>query len=246
MKLRIQEAAALAGVSAKTLRHYDRIGLLRPGEISQAGYRLYGQAELARLREILLLRELDFSLREIAGLLEVPERDRVSALRRQRELLEGKRRRLDGIIALVDGLIEGEDTMNFKPFHKEEWRAAREAYAKETGERWGHTEAYRESRRREDMRSDADRERAGEEMDALLRRFAALREQSPDCPEAQELVRAWQAHLTKWYYDCTPEILAGLGEMYANDPRFAETMDRHGSGTAAFMAKAIAACCTAQ
>lgn len=243
MRLRIKEAAALSGVSAKTLRYYDRIGLLSPSETTEAGYRIYREAELERLREILLLRELDFPLREIAALLDAPGRDRRAALRRQKDLLEQKRLRLTGIIDLADRLCRGDETMDFTPFHADGLDAAKEAYALEAQRRWGHTGAYRESRRRDALRTEADREKAQAEMEALLRAFAALRGSDPAAPEARELVRAWQAHITKWYYTCTPEILSGLGEMYTADPRFAGNMDVFGDGSAAFMTEAIRAYC---
>jgi len=243
MRLKIKEAAALSGVSEKTLRYYDRIGLLTPKETTEAGYRLYGEAELERLREILLLRELDFPLREIAFLLDAPGRDRRAALRRQKELLEQKRLRLTGIIALADRLCRGDETMDFTPFHTGGMDAAKEEYFLEARRRWGHTEAYRESRRRDALRTEADREEAKAEREALLRAFAALRGSDPAAPPAQELVRAWQAHITKWYYTCTPEILSGLGEMYTADPRFSGNMDVFGAGSAAFMTEAIRAYC---
>lgn len=243
MKLKIQEAAKLTGLSPKALRHYDKIGLLHPEELSDAGYRLYGPKELSRLREILLLRELDFSLKEIAQLLDVPDRNRQEALRRQRELLVEKRRHLDGVITLVDNLLKGEKYMDFEAFHTEELDAAREKYAREAKERWGETEAYRESRRREKSRSKEDEQAMLWEMDGLLDRFAAMADRNPADPEVQALVKEWKNHISRWHYDCSREILAGLGQMYTGDPRFAENLNAHGPGTAELMSKAIAVFC---
>lgn len=243
MKLKIQEAARLSGVSPKTLRHYDKIGLLRPGEVSESGYRLYGPKELARLREILLLRELGFPLKEIASLLDIPGRDRAEALRRQKELLEQKRRHLDGVIALVDDLLKGEDPMNFDAFRTDELERAKAQYAKEAKERWGGTEAYKENWHREKARGKEEEQAMLREMNCLLDRFGALAGQDPTGPEAQALVREWQDHISRWHYTCTKEILAGLGRMYAADPRFAKNLNAHGPGTAELMSQAIAVYC---
>lgn len=243
MKLKVHEAARQTGVSAKTLRYYHKIGLLQPEEVSETGYRFYGQKELARLREILILRELGFPLKEIAVLLDVPEGDKVEAFRRQKELLEQKRRRLDDVIALVESMMKGEDPMNFEAFCKEDQEAARTAYAREVKERWGSTEAYKESQRREAGRTERERQAAQREMDSLLDRFAAMVKNDPAGPGAQALVKEWQACISKWYYDCTDEILAGLGQMYTADPRFAETIDSHGPGTAEFLSRAISLFC---
>ncbi len=243
MKLKIQEAARLTGVSAKTLRYYDQIGLLRPSELSPAGYRLYGQAELSRLREILLLRELDFPLKDIAALLDIPERDKQAAFLRQKELLKRKRRRLDGVIALVDTLLKGETAMNFEPFCSKEYEQAKAQYAQEVKERWGSTEAYKESQRREQARTEQQNEAALREMNALLDRFGALADASPEDPRVQALVGEWQACISKWYYPCTNEILAGLGQMYLGDSRFRENIDSHGPGAARLMSNAIEIYC---
>lgn len=243
MKLKVSQAAKLSGVSTKTLRYYDKIGLLRPKDVSESGYRLYGQAELARLREILLLRELDFPLKEIAALLDAPGGDRRETLRRQRKLLEEKRRHIDGVIALVDDMLKGEDTMDFTAFCTDGLEAAREEYAQEAKARWGSTKAYQESQSREKARSQEEEQAMRQEMDTLLDRFGALSDRDPADPEVQFLVGEWQGHISRWHYDCTKEILSGLGQMYAADPRFAANLDAHGSGTAQLMSRAIAIFC---
>lgn len=243
MKLTVSQAAKLTGVSPKTLRYYDKIGLLRPAEVSSGGYRLYGQAELAKLREILLLRELGFPLKEIAALTTVPGRDKTRALRRQKELLRQKRRHIDGVIALVDKLLKGEEVMNFQAFHTEELDRAKALYAQEAKERWGNTEAYRESQNRERARTKEEEEAMLREMDSLLDRFAALADQEPESPQVQSLVEEWRAHITRWHYDCTKAILSGLGQAYAADNRFAANLDAHGPGTAQIMSRGIQVYC---
>lgn len=243
MKLKIQEAARLSGVSPKTLRYYDQIGLLRPQKHSESGYRLYGEEELDRLRDILLLRELDFPLKEIAALLDIPGRDKQKAFRRQKELLERKRRRLDGVIALVDDLLKGEKNMDFEVFRGDDLEKAKAQYAEEVKRRWGNTPAYEESQRREKARSKKDEKTMLAEMNGLFDRFGALAGRDPGDPEVQALVGEWQDHISRWHYHCTTEILSGLGQMYGADERFAASLNAHGPGTAELMSKAIAIFC---
>ncbi len=107
-----------------------------------------GERSSLRLQQILLFRELEFPLKEIMPLLEAAETGRNSALERQKSLLELKRERLSGLIRLVENLMKGERNMNFEAFDKKEYEARRDAYAEEAQERWGDTEAYRESQRR--------------------------------------------------------------------------------------------------
>lgn len=144
----VAQVARQAGITARTLHHYDRIGLLRPGLKTEAGYRLYGQAERERLQEILFLRELDFPLGEIAAILDHPAYDRKEAMRRQRELLLLKRQRLDGLLALLDRAVEGDASPRLEEFSMDKINRAKEAYREEAHARWGDTDAYRESQRR--------------------------------------------------------------------------------------------------
>ena len=137
----VAQVARQAGITARALHHYDRIGLLRPGQKTEAGYRLYGRAERERLQEILFLRELDFPLGEIAAILDHPAYDRKEAMRRQRELLLLKRQRLDGLLALLDRAVEGDASPNLEEFSMDKIDRAKEAYREEARARWGDTDA---------------------------------------------------------------------------------------------------------
>lgn len=140
--------------------------------------------ELLRLQQILLFRELEFPLKEIMPLLEAAEAGRNSALERQKSLLELKRERLSGLIRLVENLMKGERNMNFEAFDKKEYEARRDAYAEEARERWGDTEAYRESQRRTAAYKDGDWTEIQEEMEGIFQRFADCMDQSPE-PQGQ-------------------------------------------------------------
>lgn len=241
MRLSVSEMAKLTGVSVRTLHYYDQIGLLCPETAADSGYRWYGEADVERMQQILFYRELDFPLKDIQMILADPRYDRQEALRHQRQLLQLKRERLDRLLELLEANLKGEQTMEFKGFDAAELENARRQYADEAKARWGDTAAWRESQRRTadgDITGFADQ---AEAMNDIFRRAAALRDTAPDSPEAQALVREWQDFISSHYYDCTREILAGLGQMYTADERLQKNIDRFGAGTAAFLSAAIAA-----
>ena len=236
--MKIGEVAKLTGVTVRTLHYYDEIGLLRPGSTTEAGYRVYSDADLATLQQILFFRELDFPLEDIRCILQNPQYDRADALRRQRTLLLQKRARLDGLISLVDKTLKGETDMSFTQFDNTEIENTKKQYAAEAKARWGQTDAYKEYT----AKPDTDSAATTAAFDALLEEFAQHRTLAPDSEAAQQLVAKLQAFITAHYYTCTDAILAGLGQMYVADERFTRNIDRHGAGTAAFMSAAIAAC----
>ncbi|MDO4539743.1 MAG: MerR family transcriptional regulator [Syntrophomonadaceae bacterium] len=243
MRLSVSETAKLTGVSVRTLHYYDQQGLLTPSEVSAAGYRFYDEAALERLQQILFLRELDFPLKEIGRILARPDFDRREALTRQRELLLLKRSRLDKLIALAENSLKGEGSMSFKEFEQKEFEEQRQRYAREAEERWGNTEAWQQSRQRSANRTKEQWASIQEEAAEIFRALGAQMDKAPEAPEVQELIARWQQHLNRHYYDCSPEILAGLGQMYEADERFAQHLNQYGEGLAAFMSRAIAVYC---
>ena len=238
MRLSISEMAKLTGVSIRTLHHYDHIGLLCPETATDSGYRWYRAADVEKMQQILFYRELDFPLKEIRDILADPQYDKQEALRRQRQLLLLKRERLDGLLELLDANLKGERTMEFQGFDASELEQARRQYADEAKARWGHADAWKES---QEKNTDANTQTEG--MNDIFRRAAALRQGDPASPGAQALVKEWQDFVSTNYYQCTDEILAGLGEMYTADERFQKNLDRFGEGTAAFLSAAIKAYC---
>ena len=194
-----------------------------------------------RLQQILFFRELGFPLREIRDIMENPSFDARDALEKQRELLEMKRRRISGLIRLVDQALKGEQAMSFQEFDESKIEEAKKKYASEVKERWGSTEAYAQSEAKTARYTKEDWRRGQGEAEEIFRKFAAHMEQAPDDPAVQALVREWQEHITRNYYACTDEILAGLGEMYACDERFQKNLDSYAQGLAGFMSRAIRA-----
>ena len=240
----VNQVAKLSGVSVRTLHYYDEIGLLTPTVITAAGYRLYDGSALDRLQQILFYRELDFSLSDIRRILDDPAFDRMEALNGHRALLQLKKERLDRLIGLVDSMMKGEKDMSFAEFDQTAIEKARAQYAKEVEERWGGTQAYRESRVKTDAYGKEEWAEAQKEADAIFQDFAAHQQEDPGSPEVQKLVSRWQEHITRRYYACTNDILSGLGTMYTADPRFTENIDRYGEGLASFMGEAIRIYCS--
>lgn len=234
----ITEVSRLTGLSVRTLHYYDSIGLLSPTAVTDAGYRLYGDEALGRLRDILFFRELGFPLKEIGRILDSPDYDPADALEKQIHLLELQRERIDRMLALArQTLRSGGNTMDFSAFDKTEL----DACAAEAKERWGNTEAYRESA---EKAKKTDPKAAGEQLMALFGDMGKLKDLPPDGEEAQEAVKELQQFITDSFYNCTKEILAGLGQMYTGDERFRKNIDsRGGEGTAAFVSRAIAVYC---
>ena len=251
----VSEVARMAHVTVRTLHHYDELGLLRPRTRSRAGYRLYDRRDLERLQQILLHRELGFSLRAIAGLLDGPTPDLPAALRAQRTEIEKRKSRLERIIGSIDrtlASLEGGDDMNagemfegFEPLRDapEDIRAQHQRHAAEVHERWGDTGEYAESMRRAQRYSKrewATLRQLGEKQEA---RMASLLEAGvdPTGTEAMETAEAMRQHISQWFYPCSREMHVRLADMYEADERFAAHYDGRAPGLAAFVARAIRA-----
>lgn len=241
--MKINEVAKLTGVTIRTLHYYDGIGLLKPSQITEAGYRLYDENALSMLQQILFFKELDFPLNEIKEIMDNPEFDITEALQYHKELLIKKRERINKLIKLVEKTLKGESNMSFKEFDMTEIENAKNKYSKEVKERWGKTDAYLESEKKTSSYNKDQWQKINEESNALLKAFADNIDKAPDSKEVQELVNEWKDFITARFYKCTNEILQGLGQMYVGDERFKKNIDQNGEGTAEFMSEAIAIYC---
>jgi MerR family transcriptional regulator, thiopeptide resistance regulator len=240
----VGEVARFAGVSVRTLRHYDELKLLSPGSRTPAGYRRYDGADLVRLQQILFYRELGFPLDEIAAILDDPHADRLTHLRRQHDLLVGREGRLRDMLAAVRRAMEAEQ-MGISLTPEERFEVFGEhdpaQYAEEVTERWGETEAYRESQRRTRSYSKADWARIKAAGDDLDRRSAEAvrRGVAPNSPEAMDLAEEHRQNIVRWFYDCPYPMHRGLGDMYLADERFTQRYEQIAPGLAEFMRAAI-------
>ena len=244
MGLKINEVAKLTGITVRILHYYDEIGLLKPNNVTQSGYRIYEEQELEVLQQILFFRELDFSLCDIKEIMGNTNYNKTEALDRQRQLLIKKRNRLNGLIDLVEQVIGGDNTMSFKEFDTTKIEENKKKYAAEIKERWGKSDAYAESEQKTKTYGEEQWNILNGEWNAILLEFAENRHFKPDSKDAQNLVKKWQDYITKNFYTCTNEILSGLGKMYVGDERFTQNIDKNGEGTAEFMADAIAVYCS--
>ena len=244
MKLQIKEFAELTGVSVRTLHYYDEIGLLKPSYVDeQNGYRFYNEVSLKRMQEILFYRELDFPLKSIAEILASPNYDKQKALAEQKRLLTIKKNRLERLIEALEQAEKGEITMSV--FDNSEYETARQQYEDEAKQRWGNTDAYKESQAKTAGYSKDKWNDILAGMNDVFAKFAEYKNcgESADSETAQQLVKKLQDYITTNFYHCTDDILAGLGQMYVCDERFKNNIDKHGEGTADFVAEAIKIYC---
>lgn len=250
MQYKIKEVSDMAGVTVRTLHHYDRTGLLKPGKVTAAGYRLYSDADLEKLQQILFFKELGFRLQEIIGILDNPGFDRRQALRSQKKLLLEKKKRLEAIIGLVEQTldsIEGGITMTkkemFQAFDMSEIEKHQQQYAEETKQKYGQTEAYKESQKKTAAYSKDDWASIQARGNEIYQNIAALMDHSPADMQVQKAIGACRQHITDSFYNCTPEIFRGLGDLYIQDGRFTASINKVKPGLARFMSEAIRLYC---
>ena len=237
----VKQLAKKCGVSVRTLHHYDAIGLLKPAQVTEAGYRLYDEAALERLYLILLFRELGFRLKDIRGILDAPDFDRNRVLERQIELLERKQRHLEYVTDLARGIKQmGVKHLELNGFDVNKI----DDYAEQAKTLYGKTDAYREFEEKTKGRTKSQSDAVnGQVMDFFVR-LGALKGQAPESEDVQAWVKELQAFFTANFYTCTPEILMSLGQMYAGGGAMTENIDAAGGeGTGAFAREAIACYC---
>lgn len=237
----VNEVSKLAGVSIRTLQYYDTIGLLKPAEYTESGYRLYNKQALERLQQILLFRELEFPLKEIKEIIDAPNFDRNKALAQQIELLTMKKEHLENLINFARGIKDiGVKNMDFTAFDTSKI----DEYSKRAKEQWGNSPEYKEfAEKSKNWTKDDEKNMANDFMD-IFKEFGEMKEIDPSSDMAQGQVKKLQDYISGHFYNCTPEILNSLGNMYAGGGEFTENIDAAGGeGTAQFAADAIAIYC---
>ncbi len=234
----VNEVSKLAGVSIRTLQYYDSIGLLKPAEYTESGYRLYDDAAMERLQQILLFRELEFPLKEIKEIITRPDFDKKKALEQQIELLTMKKEHLENLIDFARGIQNGgNNIMDFTAFDTSKL----EEYTRKAKEQWGDSKAFSEYEQKSASRSTDDEKMLWSNFMKLFEKCGQLKDSDPKSAEAQAMVKDIQNYITKNFYNCTNEILAGLGKMYAAEGEFKTNIDKAGgNGTAEFVSRAIA------
>lgn len=237
----INEVSKLTGVSIRTLQYYDSIGLLKPSYYTEAGYRLYDGTALEKLQQILLFREMEFSLKEIKEILDAPGFDKEKALEQQIELLLLKKEHIENLIEFARNVKKaGVTKMDFTAFDKTKM----DDYSKRAKGQWGNTFEYREYEEKFKDMTDVQKKKVANNFMLIFAGFGKMKEQDAMDEEVQLQVKKLQDFITKHYYKCSKEILAGLGKMYAAGGEFTENIDSYsGEGTAEFIARAIEIYC---
>ena len=243
VELTVGQVAGSFGVSVRTLHHYDAEGLVVPSARTHAGYRLYTDADLARLATVVTYRRLGLPLSEVRALLD-GEGTAEEHLRRQRDAVVSRLGELQRLVTAIDRALERE--MEQRPATTEELKELfgdgfREEYQEEAQERWGETDAWKQSAARTKRYTPADwaqLKSQGEAVNAAL--VAALRSGAPATSvEAMDAAEAHRAHIERWFYDLDHGFHRGLADMYVADPRFTKTYEDMAPGLAAYVHDAI-------
>jgi DNA-binding transcriptional MerR regulator len=240
----VGQVAAMAGVSVRTLHHYDRIGLLRPATRSDGGYRRYQAADLERLHRILSYRELGLALEDIASLLDDAAIDPVAHLGRQERLLRDRIGRLEQMLAAVNEMKEAYEVgIDLTPEERFELFGDFDpaAHAAEARERWGGTPAFEQSRARTARYTKDDWRRLGAETAEVEQGLvAAMAAGEPAAGgRAMDLAEAHRELIDRWFYHCGPDMHRGLADMYVADPRFTAHYEKLAPGLAQYVHDAI-------
>lgn len=240
MPYTIKEVADLAGVSTRTIRYYDEIGLLSPAETRDNGYRYYDQDSLLMLQQIMFLRELDVPLKEIHLILNQPGFNLLSGLEKHRVALQARAARLSTMIETVNqtiAMLQGESIMSDKDYFE---GFDETQYEEEAKQRWGHTSQYAESQKKWSSYSNEQKEaikfEGGEITMRMVGNDPGL---SPDDPAVQAAVGDYYAYLNKYFYTCEVEFIRNLADMWVQDPRFAINYERIREGGAEFVRQAV-------
>lgn len=249
MEYSILKLSKTAGISTRTLRYYDSIGLLKPLRTNSSGYRIYGEREVSRLQQILFYKELGFGLEDIRTIVSQPDFDNLKALREHREKLLAEKARLDILITTVDKTIDSEtgrntmsDKEKFEGFKKDLVRENEDKYGKEIREKYG-DKVVDESNKKMLNLSKEEYERWENlrvQINETLKE--AFLTKDPGSETAQEAVRLHREWLTiSWgnSVSYTPEAHTGLGDMYVADERFKAYYDKEQEGLAEFLRDAI-------
>jgi MerR family transcriptional regulator, thiopeptide resistance regulator len=242
----VGEVARLSHVSVRTLHHYDAIGLLAPSARSRAGYRRYSGTDLQRLRRILFYRELGFALEEIAEILADPAAGTDDHLRRQHRLLRERRARDAALLGAIEREMEARKMgISLTPEEQFEIFGTDKLaeYAEEAEQRWGDTEAWKQSQRRTAAYTKEDWIAIKAEADASIAGFAeAIRAGEPaNGTVAMDLAEAHRQHISRWFYDCGYETHRSLAELYVSDPRYIAEYDKIEPGFSGYVHDAMLA-----
>lgn len=215
--LTVKDIVRITGITGRTLHYYDRIHLFKPTHLTEKGYRLYDRSSLEQLQTILFLKELDFSLKEIADILKLTKEEQKQLLKKQRRTLLSRKQRLETIMEALDEYVAGNDISHLQIFNHS--LPLKEQYANEARFVYGETETYREFNETLEQLSPEDKEERFQSMEDLFKQIASCLDQEPSSEEVQRLIEEWKKNLAQ-FTTCDAEILACIANTYKFDARF--------------------------
>jgi DNA-binding transcriptional MerR regulator len=246
MEYTVQKLGRLAGVSTRTLRYYDEIGILKPARINSSGYRIYGQAEVDRLQQILLYREMGLNLDTINGIMTAKSFDEAAALKDHLVKLLAQRQQIDMLIANVEktieykeGKINMSDKEKFEGFKKKLVEENEQKYGKEIREKYGDEKVNASNKSMLNMTQEqyAEFEKLSQEvLDTLEEAFATGDPAGELGQKTADLHRRW---ITYAWGNYSKEAHAGVAQMYVDDERFTAYYDKKQPGLAQFLRDAV-------
>lgn len=245
MKYTVQQLADLAKVTTRTLHYYDEVGLLKPAKIESNGYRKYGEKELLRLQQIMFFRELDFPLAEIKKIIESPDFDIAKALTEHRKLIELNQKRTDNLLKTIDKTlkkIKDKKDMNDNELYDGFSKEKMEEYAKEAKERWGDTEAYKQSVGKYEKLTREEKIKMKEDGDRLMEEIVKNMSKGVDSDDIQNLIAKHYDGL-RFFYEPNLELYRNLGLMYVGDKRFSAYFEKYHKDLPVFMRDAMHVYC---
>ena len=233
----VAQMSKRTGISVRTLHHYDQIGLLKPTEVTNAGYRLYDDTALDKLYMILVYRDLGLHLNEIGSILDAPDYDRNRVLEHQIQLMQERVEKLQNRISFARGMLMlGVKYMDFEGFDPKKM----DEYSQQAKVLYGKTDAYKEYEQKQKGRTKEQEKHLNAQVMDFFARLGKMRPCAPDSEEAQNWARQLQVFFTEHFYTCTPQILKGLAESYAGGGSMTENIDKAGGeGTGAFAKQVI-------
>lgn len=244
----INKIAKMTGITLRTLRHFDQIGLFQPSGRSETGYRLYSSEDLETLQQILFFRELDFPLSKIKSLMNLPGFDRQAALERQLTFLQQRAGRYLSLAKLARNTIanmKGEIMMKeeelFTGFDYDLVMLEQKQYEEEVKARWGDQDSYKISKKRTSRYTKADWSQIFREQETNMQELAACYAEAlpVDHPRMQTVVESARMYINQYFYPCSPTMMKCLGKGYVSDERFKAFYDKISPGLAEYYNQAI-------
>jgi DNA-binding transcriptional MerR regulator len=236
----VKQLARMAGITPRTLHYYDEIGLLKPSRVGANGYRYYSEDALLRLQQILLYRELDMPLEDIKQIMGRRDFDVLSALQEHKQELGKRVMRLERLIATVDHTIDylkGKKAMSEKQLFEVFSEEQQAEYEKEAMQMYD-PETVKASNRKWKSYSAAEKQRIGEEGNAIYQDLLKAMPKGAASPEVQACVERWRKHM-EYFWVPNDDQLLGLANLYNDDPRFKANFDKVHPDLAEFMRSAV-------